>query len=851
MRYPLVAPLAAFAAGILAAQLARFNFPELLISISLLALLALLGLRRGAPWGGVAACLAGFCLAGAMWASLPSVSSGDAVDVAADRMGLNLAQPVRARGWVREPPVVRADRDQFVLAVESVDDVPACGGVRVTAIRRPGEPPLELHYGERVEFLARLRRLHNFENPGGFDRVQYLRRQDIRMTATLRSGVQPLPGRGGSRWRAAVWSAREWTDRRTDALLGAGSIRAGVVKAMVFGNPNYLDRELGKSFQRTGTYHALVVSGLHAAIIGGFLFALLRLAGVAETWGAPLSMILLVGFVQLAGSQLPTIRGALMVGAYLLGRLLYRERRALNMIAAAAFIMLLVDPQDLFDVSFQLSFLAVGLIAGIAVPLLERTVEPYERAARDLPNEDLDLHLSPKMAQTRIAWRMLAERLPVDPRNSMRFIGVVVRGLAWAAAVVVVSAVVQLGLSLPMAAYFHRISASGLSANLIVAPLMSAIVPLGFAAVATGWAVLGQVLSATVAAMIAVVEWHARLTGLEARVPSPPLWLAVLFSAALIAVAWALEKRWRTRLGLAAAALAAVTAALVIHPFAPRLERGRLEITALDVGQGESIFLGLPNGQTMLLDGAGLATFGRASASALDVGEDVVSPYLWSRSVRTLDVVAISHAHYDHIGGLPALLDNFQVRELWVGNNPATPDYDRVLEAVRRRGVRLVRLAAGEERSLGAVVFQVLWPPPDYVPRSRPSNNDSLVLRARFGERSFLLAGDIERLAETRMLAGGVLQHADVLKVPHHGSKTSTGDWFLEATRPWFAVVSAGFDNPYGHPHPDVLQRLVERRSHVLRTDRDGGITVSTDGHRIFVSTNRWERTPPKPVWSE
>jgi len=856
VRYPLVAPLAAFAAGTVAAQHATFSFQESVVSILLLAALAVAGLAWGAPRAGATACLAGFVVAGAWWASLSASppSPPDRITRVVERLGIDLRTPLPLRGWVQTPPTARLDRDQFVLAVESVGDMAATGGVRVTAVRRPGEPRLELRYGERVELLARLRRLRNFENEGGFDRVTYLTRQGIYMTASVRPGaeVKRLEGRRGSRLRAAIWRAREWTGDRADRLLGEGSTNAGVAKAMVLGDQAYLDRALGTSFKRTGTYHALVVSGLHAALVGWFFFSLLRRLRLPEAWSALAAMLLLAAFVLLIGAQLPVVRAALMVGAYLIGRLLYRDRRALNVVAATALGMLLLDPADLFDVSFQLSFLSVALIAGVAAPFLERTLEPYRVARADLPNVDRDIHLPPAVAAARVAWRLWVEQLPFSPRAGMAILARAVGLGVWIAELFVVSAAVQAGLMLPLAAYFQRVSWSGLSANLLVIPATILIVPLGFAAIVTGWPLLGQALSMLVTAMIAVVEWHARLGWLEARVPAPPLWLGAAFAVALAALAWALHRGGRARWPAAGLFLAALVA-LVVHPLAPRVDPERLELTALDVGQGEALFLAIPQGRTMLIDGGGIASFGGAAAAGLDIGEDVVSPYLWSRSIRALDVVVISHAHYDHIGGLPALLDNFRVRELWIGNNPSTPDYERVLEAARRGGTRVLRLAAGDERALGPVRFRVLAPSRDYVPRAKPANDDSLVLEASYGQRRFLLAGDIERRGEWSLLGGDgePSLRTDVLKVPHHGSKTSTGERFLSKTAPWLAVVSAGFDNAYGHPHRDVLDRLARRNARILRTDLDGRVTVATDGYRVTVSTYRQERAARKPALVE
>jgi competence protein ComEC len=260
-----------------------------------------------------------------------------------------------------------------------------------------------------------------------------------------------------------------------------------------------------------------------------------------------------------------------------------------------------------------------------------------------------------------------------------------------------------------------------------------------------------------------------------------------------------------------------------------------MELTAIDVGQGDSLLVAFPEHKLMLVDGGGVLAFGRKVKPKLDIGEDVVSPYLWGRSIRHLDVIVATHAHEDHTGGLAAIIDNFHPAELWTGAHTDEPVWNQLSHHAVERGVRIVQMTAGAARDFGGARLEALSPPLDYLPNDTPKNNDSLVLRLTYGKRSFLLAGDMEKQMEARLLMDGRELRADVLKVGHHGSKTSSTPEFLDAVHPAFAIISDGWDNSFGHPNRDVLQRLAERRAEILRTDERGLITVRTDGQRISV----------------
>jgi competence protein ComEC len=261
-------------------------------------------------------------------------------------------------------------------------------------------------------------------------------------------------------------------------------------------------------------------------------------------------------------------------------------------------------------------------------------------------------------------------------------------------------------------------------------------------------------------------------------------------------------------------------------------------MSVIDVGQGDSILVVFPDGQRLLVDGGGIPAFGHQTRSQLDTGEDVVAPYLWDRGMRSVDIVALSHAHEDHIGGLPALVADFHPRELWTGATPDSPAWRSLRAQAVGSGVKVVPLAAPTHFDFGRAAIEVLAPLPDYVANDIPKNNDSLVLRIRFGSRSFLLTGDAEKPIERRMLEENEIQPSDVLKVAHHGSRTSSTEDFLSAANPAFAIISVGLDNSYGHPNRDVLDRLREHHAAVFRTDERGLVTVRTDGWRLTVETH-------------
>jgi len=831
LRDPLLAPLAAIAAGVLLSRLVSFELRELGILIAAYVILALICLWRRSRVLAAASCLLAFVAAGA----LVAVAHPEPPAPQLDAEG-----PVILSGCVVAPSALSADRDQFLLELEPG------ARVRVSLYVPEGKPAPVLRYGQRVEFDARVRPTHNFNNPGDFDYVNYLARQNIYWTASARANtpMRILPGRCGLRFMGAIYALRTAALDRLEQLYAGKPYETGMMEQCLIGESSKLDKVWTEQYRSTGTYHAMVIAGLHVAVLAAFLMFLLRICFVPRELANFLTVLAAWLYAIVAGGQAPAVRSAAGFTLFMIGRLVYREARILNILAAVAIGFLLLDPEQIFDASFQLSFLAVGFIGAFAVPLIERTSGPLAHGVADLGNPDRSLRLDARVAQFRVEMQLLAETaqlwLRLPRKLCLAAVAFFTRVVFFFYELTLTSAVIQIGLALPMAIYFHRVSFSGVSANAVIVPLLAMVIPVGFIAVFTNWSVPAWMAGWLLAMSKAAVEWHAHLEP-NWRVPSPPVWLAIGISAALIAAGMlgrlSGRKLWRVLRVAAVTGLAVLLALMVWHPFPPAVFHNALEITAIDVGQGDSIFAALPAGKLMLMDGGGIASFGKRIKTNLNIGEDVVSPYLWSRSIRQLDVVALSHAHTDHIGGLPAILENFHVKELWTGVTPECPEWDALRGKAAELHVKIVALQQGQHFDYGGAQFEVLAPTLGYLPATTPRNNDSLVLRMAYGRRSVILSGDMERQVESELLAASLVQHADVLKVAHHGSKTSTTEPFLEAVHPAFAMISSGLDNLYGHPNADVLERLHQANIEILRTDRMGAITIRTDGWHMEVTT--------------
>jgi competence protein ComEC len=740
-----------------------------------------------------------------------------------------------------------------------------------------GYRAIDLDSGSRIAVRTKLNRSEQYRNPGVSTIAEYLESKGLDAIAQLSGpGAIQIDSSNQRKLWTTLYRWRALLQQQFDLCFSTET--AAVLSAALLGNRYNLSTETSDRFREGGTFHILVISGAHISFLGALVLFITRRL-IARRWLQLVAASTVVWLYTIAvGADVSVMRAAFMLSFVAAGQLLFRTSSPLNSMGAAALVLLSWSPRDIFDPSLQLTFLSVLAIVAVAWPILTN----LEAIGRWRPSR-----LAPSPPACSRSIRALAEilfwseaawiREQVKLSHSYRLFKSPIaiwleqwhlqRIVCYLFVAVVVSTSVQVVLLPLQILYFHRLSLSSMVLNIVVGILLAVLA--AFALLAVLLVQVSTTLAAPLITLANAIDWltvhsvdpftRLGIGSLRVAEYSGPARVVYVLYYLPVAVFALLITRWcpvgrsspqqqdksggrRTtpghgeRLVLLAVVQVVMFGWLIWHPFSEHSTHGELRLDFLDVGQGDSALLTMPNGATLLIDGGGKPQFSN-DASVLrrrSIGETVVCEYLWYRGLESIDYVLATHADADHIDGLNDVVTNFNVRSALVGRTPsADPEFAHLAETLRARAVPLQILQAGDVLRFGEIQIDVLWPPGANA--DAPSrNNDSVVLRVRFGQRTILFTGDIEKAAE-QFFSTPDRVHSDVVKVPHHGSRTSSTEAFVTAVQPNLAVISVGQKSLFGHPHREVVERWQAIGAEVLTTGRSGMITVTTNGTDLKV----------------
>lgn len=709
---------------------------------------------------------------------------------------LHIGRPLRITADIVEEPVVRDGRMQFVIDVVSAAAEQDSVSVEGKALLTVAHARSPFAYGDRIALTAVFEEPQDVRNPGEVSYRDYLALNNVFAVLRVKdASAITVIGKGEASWLYAslVLPARHFA-AGTIASVAKGDERH-YLTGLLLGDRSDISKEIRKAFANTGTVHVLAVSGSHVVVIVAALYALFGIMRIPLRPKIVATIIAVLFYMLLTGAAPSVVRASFMTCVVLAGKLVQRRASVYNCLGVSAILMFLYDPRQVFDVGFQLSFVAV---------------------------------LSMVFCYPRMA--VLYERIPKASRWG--------RVASAAAALTAVSAAAQIGTIPFTALYFEKVSMISLAANLVIVPLAGLNITLGVAGILVSlvsfWVgscftevncLLARLVLASVKAsdLVPFAVIHTPSFGIEETV------LYMLSAGLLFAVP---HPRMFKKLFLVL--FFAVDCLLLASAAAPRTDP--LRVTFFDVGQGDAALLEFPGGTAMMIDAGG-------RTALFDAGEKIVAPGLRRRGVTRLSSVLITHAHDDHAGGLETMCGEIHADRIIT--SALVPQAG--ITGAERLPHPFAAVKMGDTIGVcSAVRLYVLGPArvdrTDSSDAEQAVNNSSAVVRLCYGRVAFLFMGDADNAVE-RELADryGDFLSADVIKIGHHGSRTSTSEELLRAAHPAEAVISVGRFNAFRHPSSATLRRLAAFGIRTHRTDREGAVIFETDGRELHRSLWRDE----------
>jgi len=887
---PLAYLAASFSAGVITTHFLDLPFSLFVMCCALLssATLLVLIIKQRQAMAAVFLCSA-VSVTGAVLANLEEKDvAGNRLKQLLEQGSISADEPVEVTGVISGTVDYALDGLYFTLRLEQVRrnsvDVAVSGSLTLMAalqsetVRNEYEE-LQLRHGARLRVMTTLRRADNFRNPGVTMFTEYLDRKGYDAKSFIKSPslIERLDDEPVFLPLAWLYDWRKRLQVQIDRQFSLQT--AGVLDAALLGNRYNLLPSTAERFRAGGTFHVLVISGLHITFIGGVVFIITQRLTNRRGLQFILSAVVLWGYALAVGAEASVVRAALMFTLVALGPVIFRRASSLNALGGAALLLLVWRPRNLFDPSFQLTFLSVLAIVALAWPLMRKLSDvglwqptresPYPPTCPRWVREFSELLFwSERKWKIEMAHSVYKCKLFKSPAAALLERYRLQRLTRYVLAAVVVSTSVQIVLVPFLVIYFHRLSIASLLLNIGISVMMAALAIVSLAAVLVAQVSFSAAAPLTNLAnglnwlMVHSVDPFIQFGLASVRLPhysGAGATVYGLYYLPLVLLASAV-RRWSPlgpmvknswlarRTAIAAVCQLLLLCVIILHPMSAGRADGKLRVDFLDVGQGDSALVTMPDGATLLIDGGGRPTFSRTDTDAAEdeelgnekrsIGEAVVSEYLWWRGLDSIDYLLATHADADHIDGLNDVARNFRVRAALVGRSPKfDPEFQKFATTLLRRDIPLSVIGAGDVLRFGSINARVLWPPDNNSLNAPSRNNDSVALRLELGGKAIFLTGDIESGAEQAILKSDENLRVDVLKVAHHGSKTSSTQLFVTETRPSIAVISVGQTSIFGHPNLQVVERWTAGGAEIFTTGRSGTITVTMDDRDVSVRT--------------
>jgi len=726
-------------------------------------------------------------------------------------------------GTVMSSDQIYPDKQSLVVRCQRIiknnSYIPVTGNIRLVV-----PPDLSFQYGDFIRFHSKIKKIQSFHNPGSFNYERYLNRQGIYVSGFVANSAGIVLIRHNSADHFWYYIENFRLHLQHLIYVNAPTPQREILEAMIIGNQKAIPPAVQDDFAKTGTSHILSISGLHIGMVaaGGFflIFLLLKSSEYLMLKFNIIKMATAAAFIPViiyslvAGMGTTVLRSTLMALAFLAALMIRKQRDLYNSLFGAALIILIITPESIFEISFQLSFSAVFAL----------------------------LYIVPRFSNITLG----------TPSSAPHWLQKLIRHVY---IFILVSIAATLGTMPLIVFYFNRVSAVTIFANAIAVPLlgmltlipaMASILTAPFSPWLTGFFI--KTASFLTGIAVDIIHRLASLSWSTFSFAKPNIAEIILFYFFIFFLIETIAPQGKiNNRGFAARHRSFVKAALLISvafiladavylAFKDQYSTD-LKITAIDVGQGSATLIQLPYGINMLIDGGGF------SDSSFDMGKSVIAPFLYSKRIGKINVVVLTHPHPDHLQGLIYIVNNFDVKEVWCTGVKA--DDDRYLlweKTILDKKIKIRQLSSqSPPENISGAHIQFLWPLHEKIHNNQEvsdddTNDSSLVTKITYGDRSFLLTGDISESVEARLIASGQTLKSDLLFMPHHGSNHSNSLDFIRAVSCRYAIASAGRNNVFRHPQPAVLNRYTSAGVTIYRTDQDGAITVLTDGKKINIT---------------